>query len=52
MGITPGHVQLQLMWEKVDDTLPKREQVTGLLGPRVQINQGVQIPLMGKRSKL
>ena len=52
MGITPGHVQLQLMWEKIGDTMPKREQGKGILGPRVQINEGMQMPLMGKRSKV
>ncbi|KAA8620556.1 hypothetical protein Alg130_09037 [Pyrenophora tritici-repentis] len=50
MGITPGHVQLQLMWEKIGDT-PKRAQTSEVLGPRVQINENVQMPLMGKRSK-
>ncbi|KAK1912573.1 hypothetical protein P3342_010176 [Pyrenophora teres f. teres] len=54
MGITPGHVQLQLMWDKIGDNnnnTPKRQQTAEMLGPRVQITKYVQLPLMGKRSK-
>lgn len=51
MGITPGHIQLQLLWEKIGD-LPKRVKANEVLGPRVQISEDVQIPLMGKRSNV
>ncbi|KAF1939202.1 hypothetical protein EJ02DRAFT_352814 [Clathrospora elynae] len=50
LGITPGHMQLQLMWQKLGD-LPKREGATEIPGPRVQVNEQVQIPLLGKRTK-
>lgn len=51
MGITPGHIQLQLLWKKIGD-LPKRGKANEVLGPRVQISEDVQIPLMGKRSNV
>jgi hypothetical protein len=46
--ITPGHIQLQLMWEKVGD-LPKRVESTGANpGRRLKIWEGWQAPLLGK----
>ena len=48
MGITPGHVQLQLMWKKIGE-LPKKSLASDMLGPRVQISDQVQIPLLGKK---
>lgn len=52
MGITPGHIQLQLMWKKLGD-LPGKAKTTEVLGPRVQISEGVgvQMPLMGRKQK-
>ena len=50
MGITPGHVMLQLMWEKLGD-LPKRGGASEIPGPRVQVGDDVQVPLLGKASK-
>ena len=50
MGITPGHIQLQLMWKKLGD-LPGKAKTTEVLGPRVQISEGVQMPLMGKKER-
>jgi hypothetical protein len=49
-GITPGHIQLQLLWEKVSD-LPKREGEAKIPSPRVEIQQGLQMPLQGARAK-
>jgi hypothetical protein len=49
MGITPGHIQLQLMWKKLGD-LPKREKASDILGPRVQIGENSQMPLWGRKS--
>ncbi|KAI8943626.1 hypothetical protein NX059_001611 [Plenodomus lindquistii] len=51
MGITPGHIQLLLMWDKIGD-LPKREGNSGIPGPRVELQDGQQIPLLGKRTKV
>ncbi|KAH7411769.1 hypothetical protein DE146DRAFT_254334 [Phaeosphaeria sp. MPI-PUGE-AT-0046c] len=50
MGITPGHVQLQLMWEKMGD-LPKREGESKIPSPRIRIEDGMQIPLGGAATK-
>jgi hypothetical protein len=50
MGITPGHVQLQLMWKKIGE-LPGRAPASEMPGPRVRVNDEVQIPLMGKKTK-
>jgi hypothetical protein len=38
------------MWKKLGD-LPKREKASEIPGPRVQIIEGVQMPLLGKMSK-
>lgn len=49
-GITPGHVMLQLMWSKLGD-LPKREGVDRIPGPRVELRNGLQVPLQGQQIK-
>ncbi|KAI4649582.1 hypothetical protein J4E93_003902 [Alternaria ventricosa] len=49
-GITPGHIMLQLMWKKLGDT-PKREQMSEIPGPRIQLSEGMQISLLGQKSK-
>jgi hypothetical protein len=48
MGITPGHLMMQLMWEKVGD-LPKREGESHIPGPRIELHEGMQVPLQGRR---
>ncbi|KAF2826502.1 hypothetical protein CC86DRAFT_394442 [Ophiobolus disseminans] len=50
MGITPGHVQMQLMWTKIGD-LPKRESEAQIPGPRLHIEEGMQVPLQGARAR-
>lgn len=50
MGITPGHIMLQLMWNKTGD-LPKREKTAVGPGPRVSLEGGLQIPLQGQQIK-
>jgi hypothetical protein len=50
MGITPGHIQLLLMWEKIGD-LPKREGEKSTSSARLEITEGMQVPLQGARSK-
>jgi hypothetical protein len=50
MGITPGHVQLQLLWEKAED-LPKREGTVHIPGPRIVLHEGMQVPLQGAKVK-
>ncbi|CBX96979.1 hypothetical protein LEMA_P101100.1 [Plenodomus lingam JN3] len=51
LGITPGHIQLLLMWDKIGD-LPKREDSSSVIpGPRVELESGQQVPLLGKRVK-
>lgn len=49
IGITPGHVQLLLMWDKIGDS-PK-SKVDGVLGPKVRLDGEVQIPLLGQRQR-
>ncbi|KAF2855136.1 hypothetical protein T440DRAFT_387066 [Plenodomus tracheiphilus IPT5] len=51
MGITPGHIQLLLMWDKIGD-LPKREGSSEIPGPRVELQDGQQVPLLGKKTKI
>ena len=41
---------LQLMWKKLGDT-SKREQMSEIPGPRIQLSEGMQIPLLGQKSK-
>ena len=50
MGITPGHVQLLLLWEKIGYA-PKRKAGGEVLGPRVRITDEVQIPLLGEQRR-
>jgi hypothetical protein len=50
-GITPGHVQLQLMWKKLGD-LPKREKASEIPGPRIQISEDMQMLLLGQKSRV
>jgi hypothetical protein len=50
MGITPGHIMLQLMWEKIGE-LPKRGDTSGVPGPRIELRKGQQVPLLGKSAK-
>jgi hypothetical protein len=49
-SITPGHVQLQLLWESATD-LPKREGDVQIPSPRVEIHEGFQAPLHGARAR-
>lgn len=51
MGITPGHVQLQLLWKKIGE-LPGRSEASEFRGPRVRVEEGVQMPLMGKKARV
>ncbi|KAF2710775.1 hypothetical protein K504DRAFT_475722 [Pleomassaria siparia CBS 279.74] len=46
-GITPGHVQLQLLWDKIDDS-SKGEDAEAIPGPRVELSAGIQVPLAGR----
>lgn len=50
LGITPGHVQLLLMWNKIGDN-PKRKTLEDIPGPRLRLSEEVQIPLMGQKIK-
>ncbi|KAH8716999.1 hypothetical protein GQ44DRAFT_742258 [Phaeosphaeriaceae sp. PMI808] len=50
MGITPGHIQLQLLWEKTGDT-EKRKGEVYIPSPRLEIHEGMQVPLQGARAK-
>jgi hypothetical protein len=50
-GITPGHVMLQLMWNRLGD-LPKRENEDEVVpGPRISLQGGLQVPLQGQKIK-
>jgi hypothetical protein len=49
-GITPGHVMLQLLWNRLGD-LPKRADAGEIPGPRVSLEGGLQIPLQGQQIK-
>ncbi|KAJ4989074.1 hypothetical protein SVAN01_05512 [Stagonosporopsis vannaccii] len=51
IGITPGHVQLLLMWERTGDS-PKRKVMGDVPGPRVRITEEVQIPLLGQQQRV
>ncbi|OSS48148.1 hypothetical protein B5807_06412 [Epicoccum nigrum] len=46
LGVTPGHIQLLLMWNKIGET-PKREASGEIPGPRLKLEDGLQIPLRG-----
>ena len=49
MGITPGHIQMMLMWNKIKGS-PKREAVD-IPGPRLRLVNGLQIPLLGEQRR-
>ncbi|KAF2033410.1 hypothetical protein EK21DRAFT_58697 [Setomelanomma holmii] len=51
MGITPGHIQLLLLWERLVD-LPKREGAAVIPSPRMEIQEGMQVPLQGAKAKI
>lgn len=51
MGITPGHIQLLLMWEKIGD-LPKRDSSSAIPGLLMEIRDGQQVRLLGKQTKV
>lgn len=51
MGITPGHIQLLLVWNKIGD-LPKRKDLEDIPSPRVRLTGGLQIPLLGQQRRL
>lgn len=51
MGITPGHIQLLLVWNKIGE-LPKRKDVDSIPGPRLRLTDGLQIPLLGQQKRL
>lgn len=46
LSITPGHIQLLLMWNKIGET-SKREASANIPGPRLKLEDGLQIPLRG-----
>ncbi|KAF2119148.1 hypothetical protein BDV96DRAFT_610919 [Lophiotrema nucula] len=48
-GITPGHVQLQLLWTPLNTG--KRKSVSDIPSPRLRLNDGAQIPLQGQEIK-
>jgi len=48
MGITPGHVMLQLVWNKISD-LPKREDAAKIPGARISLTNAPQVPLQGPK---
>jgi hypothetical protein len=50
LGITPGHIQLLLLWNKIGDN-PKRSTVEDIPGPRLRLSEEVQIPLLGQKIK-
>jgi hypothetical protein len=51
LGITPGHVQLLLVWKKIGD-LPKRLEMSEIPSPRLRLSDAVQIPLLGQQRRL
>ncbi|KZM24537.1 hypothetical protein ST47_g4217 [Ascochyta rabiei] len=51
LGITPGHIQLVLMWNKTGGS-PKRAKVADIPSPRVRLTDGLQIPLLGQQRRL
>jgi hypothetical protein len=48
LGITPGHVQLLLVWDKIGDS-PKREAAKTIPSPRIELMEGMQVPLKGQQ---
>jgi hypothetical protein len=45
MGITPGHVQMILLWEGIEK--PKNKDMKAMPQSRVQLTDDFQIPLRG-----
>jgi hypothetical protein len=41
---------LQLMWEKIGE-LPKRGDASAVPGPRMELSEGIQAPLLGRSAK-
>lgn len=50
MGITPGHIQMMLLWEGIDK--PKNKNNKARPQSRVQLTDDIQIPLRGMPVKL
>lgn len=50
-GITPGHVMLQLLWNRLGDLPKRREGEAVAPGPRISLRGGLQVPLHGQRLK-
>jgi hypothetical protein len=50
-GITPGHIMLQLLWDRIGD-LPKREGANEIPGPRLRVEAGMQEPLLGEKARV
>ena len=40
LGITPGHIQLLLLWNKIGDN-PKRKTIEDIPGPRLRLSDSV-----------
>ena len=40
-------MQLQLLWDKIGDA-PKREAVKEIPSPRIELVEGMQVPLTGQ----
>jgi hypothetical protein len=51
MGITPGHVQMMLLWESIADQ-PKKNNTKTPPMSRLQLTDSFQIPLRGMQAKL
>lgn len=51
LGITPGHIQLLLAWNKIGET-PKRKASGDIPGPRLKLEDGLQIPLRGLKREI
>jgi hypothetical protein len=50
MGITPGHVQMMLLWESTGK--PKKTDAKATPKSRVQLTDDFQIPLRGMQMRL
>ncbi|KAF3002915.1 hypothetical protein E8E13_002639 [Curvularia kusanoi] len=50
MDITPGHIQLLLMWNKIEEPY-KRKGSEDIPGPRLRLTDGMQEPLLGLEQK-
>lgn len=49
-GITPGHTEVMLLFNKLGHT-PKREGQESIPGPRIVVHDGVQALLQGQEVK-